>query len=51
MSSSKSAEATGDLIRNKVADQMTSLGKRKSKEKEDDRKWYHQKKDSKLLMI
>ena len=30
----KSAEATGDLIRNKIADQITSLGKSKKKEKE-----------------
>ena len=33
----KSAEATGDLIRNKIADKITSLGKTKSKEKEDER--------------
>ena len=33
----KSAEATGDLIRNKIADKTTSAGKRKSKEKEDER--------------
>ena len=30
----KTAGATGDLIRNKIADQITSLGKTKSKEKE-----------------
>ena len=30
----KSAEATGDLIGNKMADQITSLGKSKNKEKE-----------------
>ena len=30
----KTAEATGDLIRNKIADKSTSLGKTKSKEKE-----------------
>ena len=30
----KSAEATGDLIGNKIADRITSLGKTKSKEKE-----------------
>ena len=29
------AEATGYLIRNKIADKITSLGKRKSKEKEE----------------
>ena len=33
----KSAEATGDLIRNKIADETTSAGKTKSKEKEDER--------------
>ena len=31
----KTAEATGDLIRNKIADTITSLSKTKSKEKED----------------
>ena len=31
----KTAEATGDLIGNRVADKMTSAGKAKSKEKED----------------
>ena len=30
----KIAEATGDLIRNKIADQLTSVGKSKNKEKE-----------------
>ena len=30
----KTAEATGDLIGNKIADKITSLGKTKSKEKE-----------------
>ena len=29
----RSAEATGDLIRNKIADQITSIGKPKKKEK------------------
>ena len=43
------AEATGDLIRNKIADKTTSLGKTKSKEK-DKKSTYRQKKDSKLLM-
>ena len=33
----KSAEATGDLIRNKIADKITSLGKTESKEKKDER--------------
>ena len=32
----KIAEATGDLIRNKIADKITSAGKTKSKEKEDE---------------
>ena len=30
----KSTKATGDLIGNKIADKITSLGKTKSKEKE-----------------
>ena len=30
----KSAEATGDLAGNKIADKITSLGKSKNKEKE-----------------
>ena len=30
----KTAEATGDLIGNKIADKITSLGKTNSKEKE-----------------
>ena len=48
----KSEEATGYLIGNKIADNITSLGKTKSKEKADERKkfTYHRKKDSKLLM-
>ena len=29
----KTADATGDLIRHKIADKITSLGKTKSKEK------------------
>ena len=33
----KTAETTGDLIGNKIADKITSLGKTKSKEKEDER--------------
>ena len=32
----KSAEATGDLIGNKMANKITSLGKSKSKEKENE---------------
>ena len=48
----KTAEATGNLIRNKIADKITSLGKINSKEKKmKDKKFtYNQKKDSKLLM-
>ena len=34
----KTAEATGDLIGNKVADKITSIGKLKEKEKEKKRK-------------
>ena len=34
----KTAEATGDLIGNKIADKITSLGKTKSKENEDAKK-------------
>ena len=33
----KTAEATGDLIANKTAAKITSLGKTKSKEKEEER--------------
>ena len=33
----ETAEATGDLTKNKIADKITSLGKTKSKEKEDER--------------
>ena len=33
----KTAEATGDLMGNKIADKITSLGKSKSKEKENER--------------
>ena len=47
----KTAEATVDLIGNKRADKITSVGKTKSKEKvKDEKTIYHQKKDSKLLM-
>ena len=34
----KTAEATGDLIWNKIADKINSLGKTKSKENEDEKK-------------
>ena len=33
----KNAEATGDLIRNKIDDKITLIGKTKSREKEDQR--------------
>ena len=33
----KTAEATGDLIANKIADKITSLGKTKSKKSKDER--------------
>ena len=33
----KTAEATGDLIGNKIADKITSIGKTKRKEKEGER--------------
>ena len=48
----KTAKATGDLMENKMADIITSVGKTKCKEKEKkDKKFtYHQRKDSKLLM-
>ena len=48
----KTAEATGDLIGNKIADKITSLGKTKSrkKEKEEQEIYIPPKKDSKLLM-
>ena len=48
----KTAGATGDLIGNKTADKITSLGKTKNKDKKKKNKksTYHQKKDSKLLM-
>ena len=48
----KTAEATGDLIGNKIADKITSIRKTKSKGKKMKVKKfiYHQKKDSKLLM-
>ena len=53
----KTAEATGDLIRNKIADKITLIGKpnkrtRKRKNQKKQKKFtFHQKKDNKLLMI
>ena len=53
----KTAEATGDLIGNKMADQITSVGKPKNKKKKrkmkkmKEKKFiFLQKKDTKLLM-
>ena len=48
----KTAQAAGDLIRNKIANKITSLGETKSKEKEVERQeiYIPPKKDSKLLM-
>ena len=48
----KTAEATGDLIGNKIADKITSIGKPKEIPKENFKKYiFHHKKDNKLLMI
>ena len=48
----KTAEATGDLIGNKIADKITSTGKPKEKETKKQKKFiFYQKKDNKLLMI
>ena len=50
----KTAEATGDLIGNTIADQITSIGKpkEKTKTKKNPKKYtFHQKKDNKLLTI
>ena len=52
----KTAEATGYLVGNKIADEITSVGKSKEKEKEKKQRkrkkfTFHQKKESKLLMI
>ena len=51
-SSLKTAEATGDLIGNKMAGKITLLGKTNSKEKEDERQeiYIPPEKNSKLLM-
>ena len=49
----KTAEATGYLIEKKIADKITSLGKKKKvkkKKMKDKKSTYHQKKDTKLLM-
>ena len=51
----KTAEGAGALIGNKIADKITSLGKKKKKKKkkkkmEGKESTYHQKKDNRLLM-
>ena len=47
----KTAEATGDLIGNKIADKTTSIGKPKDKVTKKNKKFiFHRKKDKKLLM-
>ena len=48
----KTPGATGDLIRNKIADKITSIGRSKEKKKEKKQKkfTFRQKKDNKLLM-
>ena len=48
----KTAEGTGDLIGNKIADKITSIGNPKEKKKQAKQKKFifHQKKGSKLLM-
>ena len=50
----KTAEATGDLIGNEIADKITSLGKPKKKKKHERVKEkklsFHQRKDNKSLM-
>ena len=50
----KTAEAAGDLIGNKIADKITSLGNSKNKKKMKQMKQmrfsFHQKRDNKLLM-
>ena len=48
----KTAEPTGVLIGNKIADKTTSIGKSKEKEKKKKQKkfTFHQKKGNKLLM-
>ena len=50
----KTEEAIGDLTGNKLADQITSIGKPKKKKQTNKKKQkkfiFHQKKDNKLLM-
>ena len=45
------AEATGDLIGNKIADKIGKPKEKETKKKEKEKKFiFHQKKDNKLLM-
>ena len=47
----KTAKAIGDLVGNKIADKITSIGKPKERKKQTKQKFtFHQKKDNKLLM-
>ena len=49
----KTAEVTGDLIGNKIADKNSSVAKKKvkkAKQMKDKKFTYHQKKDTKVLM-
>ena len=46
----KTAEATRDLIGNKIADKITSIGKPTEKQKKQKKFIFHQKKENKLLM-
>ena len=45
----KTAEATGDLIGNKIADEITSLRKTKSKENEDERQEIYMLSEKRLM--
>ena len=49
----KTAEATGDLIRNNIADKTTSIGKSKKKKTQKKQKKFifHEQKGNKLLII
>ena len=47
----KTAEATGDLIGNKIADKITSISKPKEKEKKRRNLYSTREKGNKLLMI
>ena len=49
----KTAEARGDLIGNKIADNITSIGQQKKRKKQKKQKkfTFHQKKDNKCLSI